>query len=294
MSQTIRGVRFGGHQSFSAGAVMSDDDLRRAAPAIFAEAPHASRSARYAYIPTTDVLAGLRAEGFQPVRAIQGKCRTEGKEEFTKHMIRFRHPDFGMQAKLGGVAPEVVLINSHDGTTAYRLLAGVFRSICTNSMIVMEDGAADIHVPHKGDVVHDVIDASFSVIGHSRLTLDRAEEWAGITLEHEECLALADAARTLRFGDADGEVETPIEAKHLLRARRTEDRGNNLWLTHNVVQENVIKGGLHAWGRDANNRARRVTTREVKNIDGDVKLNRALWLLTERMAQIKTGQRIAA
>jgi hypothetical protein len=45
---------------------LSDDQIRRVAPSIFAEAPHESRSERYAYIPTAAVLAELRKEGFQP------------------------------------------------------------------------------------------------------------------------------------------------------------------------------------------------------------------------------------
>jgi hypothetical protein len=36
-----------------------------------------------------------------------------------------------------------------------------------------------------------------------------------------------------------------------------------------------------------------VTTREIKGIDQDVKLNRALWMLAERMAELK-GEQIAA
>ena len=38
---------------------LSDDQIRRVAPSIFAEAPHDSRSERYAYIPTAAVLAEL-------------------------------------------------------------------------------------------------------------------------------------------------------------------------------------------------------------------------------------------
>ena len=41
--------------------------------------------------------------------------------------------------------------------------------------------------------------------------------------------------------------------------------------------------------RDANNRPRRTTTREVRGIDADVRINKALWLLSERMAQIKAA-----
>jgi hypothetical protein len=80
----------------------------------------------------------------------------------------------------------------------------------------------------------------------------------------------------LRFADADGEVTTPIAPAQLLAPRRREDTANDLWTTFNVVQENVIKGGLHGVGRDANNRRRRVTTRAVNGIDQDVKLNKAL------------------
>jgi hypothetical protein len=57
----------------------------------------------------------------------------------------------------------------------------------------------------------------------------------------------------------------------------------------NVIQENVIRGGLHAVGHDANLRRRRVTSRPVNGIDQDVRLNKALWVLAERMAQIKTA-----
>lgn len=91
----------------------------------------------------------------------------------------------------------------------------------------------------------------------------------------------------IRFGDAEGNVETPIQADALLLPRRSEDRSTDLWTTFNVVQENAIRGGLSAWGRDANNQRRRYTSREITGIDQDVKVNRALWLLGERMAQLK-------
>jgi len=45
---------------------LSEDQMRAAAPSIFAEGKHASRSERYTYIPTIDVLRGLRKEGFEP------------------------------------------------------------------------------------------------------------------------------------------------------------------------------------------------------------------------------------
>lgn len=290
MSQIIHGARFGGHQSFAPGAPMTESDLRRVAPSIFAEDAHESRSAKYTYIPTFQVLAGLQKAGFVPVRAIQGRSRTEGKAEFTKHMIRLQHPDYANRTALQGVSPEVVLLNSHDGSSSYRMLAGVFRSICTNSMIVMEDDATDIRVPHKGDILGKVIEGSFEVIGESRATLERVEEWQGLTLNRDEQMVLAEAAHVLRFGEADGTVNTPIKPQQLLGARRRDDQGADLWRTHNVLQENMIRGGLYGVARDPETgRPRRMTTREVRGIDGDVKLNRAMWLLSHRMAELKAA-----
>jgi hypothetical protein len=48
------------------------------------------------------------------------------------------------------------------------------------------------------------------------------------------------------------------------------------------VQENLMKGGLA--GRTAQGRSNR--TRAVNGIDGDVKLNRALWVMAENMLEL--------
>ena len=102
---------------------LSDDQIRTVAPSIFAEDKHTSRSDRYAYIPTGAVLSELRKEGFQPFMVCQTRVRDEGKREHTKHMVRLRHAD---QIN-GAEANEIILLNSHDGTSSYQMLAGMFR-----------------------------------------------------------------------------------------------------------------------------------------------------------------------
>ena len=57
---------------------LNEGQMRAAAPSIFAERKHASRSERYTYIPTIDVLRGLRKEGFEPFMVAQGASRVEG------------------------------------------------------------------------------------------------------------------------------------------------------------------------------------------------------------------------
>ena len=121
---------------------LSDDQIRRVAPSIFAEAPHDSRSERYAYIPTAAVLAELRKEGFEPFMAAQTRVRHDDRRDYTKHMIRLRHA-----SQINGAeANEIVLLNSHDGTSSYQMLAGQFRFICANGL-VCGDTFADVRVP---------------------------------------------------------------------------------------------------------------------------------------------------
>lgn len=87
--------------------------------------------------------------------------------------------------------------------------------------------------------------------------------------------ALAQAALTYRFG----EDHQPVTAPQILSPRRWQDESNDLWTTYQRIQENLIKGGLS----DRSAKGGRTHTRAVRGIDGDVKLNRALWVMAEAM-----------
>jgi hypothetical protein len=85
---------------------LSDEQIRRAVPSIFAGTAHASRSARYTYIPTSQVLQGLRKEGFEPFMACQTRVKLQDRADFTKHMVRLRHA-----SQINGAeANEIILV----------------------------------------------------------------------------------------------------------------------------------------------------------------------------------------
>lgn len=89
---------------------------------------------------------------------------------------------------------------------------------------------------------------------------------------------MARAALHYRFG----EDHQPVTTDQILTPRRYEDRSDDLWTVYQRVQENLMKGGLA--GRTAQGRSNR--TRAVNGIDGDVKLNRALWVMAENMLEL--------
>ena len=259
---------------------LAEDQMRQAAPSIFAEGKHASRSERYTYIPTIDVLRGLRKEGFEPFMVAQGQSRIEGKSAYTKHMIRMRYAG---EVQTKPEANEIILINSHDGASSYQMLAGMFRFVCCNGLVV-GDIVEDIRIPHKGNVQNDVIEGAFRVLDDFERVDASAESMKALTLEPDEETAFATAALALRFGDrSEGQPAAPITPAQLIEARRPEDLEHSLWATFQRVQENAMRGGQP--GRST--QGRRVRTRPVGSIDRNVSLNRALWVLAEEMRKLK-------
>jgi hypothetical protein len=220
---------------------------------------------------------GLRKEGFQPFMVCQTRVRDEGKREHAKHMLRLRHASQIDSHE----ANEIILLNSHDGTSSYQMLAGVFRFVCKNGM-VWGDTVGDIRVRHKGDIVNDVIEGAFRVVDTFEQVSEQKDGMKVTTLDSGEATAFARAALTLKYADA--EKAPTVTEDQILEPRRFEDRrANDLWTTFNVVQENLVRGGLK--GRSAT--GKEIRTREVRGIDQNVKLNRALWVLADEMRKLK-------
>lgn len=265
-------TRFGRITGTRSDTPLSDEVIRHYAPSIFADEAHESRSDRYTYIPTSVVLDKLRQEGFFPFMVCQTKTRKEDMREHTKHMIRLRHAN----QITGEQANEIILINSHNGTSSYQMKAGMYRFVCQNGLVMGED-IADLRVPHKGDVTDFVIEGAYEVLESFKRADEGREAMQALTLNSFEQHALATAALELRYDTAT--APAPVTASQILEPRRYADNKNDLWTSFNRVQENLIRGGQT--GR--NKQGKRTKTRAITGMDQDVKLNRALWVLSNEL-----------
>ncbi|MFW5442689.1 MAG: DUF932 domain-containing protein [Methylococcaceae bacterium] len=259
---------------------LSNGQLELYVPSIFAETAHESRSDKYAHIPTSTVIDALRKEGFEPFMACQARVRDQSKLGFAKHMLRLRHASqIGVHNKDG--TNEIILLNSHDGSSSYQMLAGCFRFVCQNGMIC-GDTFQDVRVQHRGNVVDNVIEGAYEVLKNFDRVSESREAMASIILTEDEQMAFAKASLPLRFTESE---EKP-SAEMVLRLRRSADRAKDLWTTFNVVQENLTKGGIPRITRTG----KVAKTRKINGIDGNVRLNKALWTLAEAMTDIKVSQ----
>ncbi len=269
--------RFGAANVIRKERPLTHGELFRAVPSIFTETKHDSRSDRYTYIPTITLLDNLKREGFQPFFACQTRVRDLSKREHTKHMLRLRREG----QITGNQVPEIILLNSHDGSSSYQMLPGLFRAVCQNGLICGET-FGKVRVPHKGDVVERVIEGAYEVLGIFGRVDEKREEMQQLMFPPPAQQALAKAALTYRFGDE----HQPVTESQILSPRRWQDESPDLWTTYQRIQENLIKGGL----RGRNVHGRNQQTRAVRGIDGDVKLNRALWVMAETMLEHAQGR----
>lgn len=281
----LAGVICDGHRT-----PLSLDEIRHAAPSVFATHKHESRSERFGFVGTDHILRGLVAEGFRPVSVRQGNSRIPGKRDFTKHILRFTHRST-QELSRHGSDPEVILLNSHDGTSAYRLMSGVWRGACDNGMVVAESVVADLRVPHTIRAVQDVVERSWEVVARTKEVMNIVDRWSRIQMSSRNLMDFAEQAHELRFeeGSQAGRAITP---RNLLDIRRDEDARLDLYTVFNVVQENVIRGGQayrqeRVYRNDQGDVIRRTQVdarvRPINSIDDDVALNRNLWDLAARM-----------
>ena len=113
-------------------SALSTEVLRERVPAAFAPAAHERTSAAYTFISTERVLNALASAGFLPV---EGRQAARAKSPLhARHLIRLRRR-FETIA-LRDAIPEILFLNSHDGTSAYQLRVGLFRVVCTNGLVV--------------------------------------------------------------------------------------------------------------------------------------------------------------
>lgn len=260
-------------------SALDNDALRQAAPSIFAAQAFAGVSSRYGFIPTIRVIDAMRSEGWLPVRANEARCRLEEKKGFTRHVVRFRRADAAPVA-VGDSVAEVVLLNSHDASGAYQMHAGFFRLVCSNGLVVSDGSFERLSIRHSGDVVGRVIEGAARVVAETPRLVENVGAMRAVTLSDGERQAFAAAALPLRYEDT-----APIAAADLLRTHRTADQGADLWTTFNVVQENLLRGGVR--GRTA--AGKRTRTREVTSISEDTRLNKALWTLADELRKLKAA-----
>jgi hypothetical protein len=263
--------------SHAFGRTLSIDDLRHRAPAVFAGSASTRTKPSYRFINTADVLHALLEAGFQPAAAQQTRSRQGSDATYARHMIRLR--PMRESITLVDCLPEICLINAHDGTSAYQLLAGLYRPLCTNGLLCRMGDFAVIRVPHRANVIADVVAGAIQITAQFERIGAVVTAMAARMLTESEQIAFAQTAYEIRWAKVEG--RPLLQPAKMLEARRAADAQSSLWHTFNRLQEAAMSGGIVYHSRAQ----RLVRTRPIRNIREDVRINTALWQAATRILE---------
>lgn len=236
---------------------LTREKIARFYPAVYAEGHN--NSDRYKKVNTGQVIEFLGAKGYGVTSVSSVVSR--GPTQFGNHLVRLRHIDARTES---GTAPEIIILNSHNGSKAFTIASGLFRFVCANGMISGED-INTFRIKHIGnDMLKEVASAVKEVTALSLLSTEVIRKMQSVQLETQPFL---DSVRELLDVDKDDYT------KGLLSVRRVEDQGNSAWAMFNRVQENWSKGRW-AKGKTVEEMRKVPQPRDVNKI---FNINRGLW-----------------
>lgn len=260
--------------------ILTTEHLKKQVPSIFSTHSSGNLSNKYSFISTFDCVEALAKEGFLPVKAQESRCLNIENKPFVKHLLRFRNKQyFDKSLVVGDVIPEIVLVNSHNGSTSYQIKAGLYRLVCSNGLVVGND-FAQRSIRHQGDIVSKVLEATGEIIEVFPEVIETSREWQTNYLSPEKKREFAQKALSIKWNEG----EAPILPERLLNPYRTQDMRNDLWTVYNVIQERLIRGGMTYSRRNESGRISINSTRAVKSVSENIRINTELWNLAQSMS----------
>jgi len=241
-------------------------------PALFSTEAHPKMSERYAFTHTYDIVDALQKQEYRIV-SIQG-----GDTRFSQLLVRMRHLNYiDMYDENADGAPELVIIDSHDGTKSLRLALGYIRFLCMNGVIAGDMLYNRMFRHNSRDLMPNVMLEVKDISSYVTSLTSSIDEMRNYHTTTADRIRLADIATIQRFG-ADRDETFKLNMRYsLLHRRRRQDTAEDLHTVVNVIQENAIRGGFTYCANPHARQMRMVKSRPVNSIDTNVKLNTALW-----------------
>jgi len=259
-------------------AFLTRDDIVARVPSALASTHDGRRSDLYTFVPTLDIINSMESNGWGVVAAKVPKARKSASRDFGIHQLEFQ--ERGAVALVDprvpdskAIFPRIHILNSHNGTSRFQVLAGLYTLVCSNGLIVSTASVGEFSTRHTGSF--NAEDA-FRTVEQFRAAMsgigDTMQLWSGLQLSPTEADEFALAAARIRWNDPADAIPSPA---YILAPHREADVGRDLWRVFNVAQENLIGGGFKRATREA---------RKVTNLRESIRINSELWNLAETTA----------
>lgn len=254
----------------SDNTVLTLDEIRTRAPAVFAETKAEHLTDRYAQLKTADFIPVLADYGYEVTQAAQSRKKSKAGLEHKHHFVAFTNmKDEGVN----GVRPEIILFNSHEGSSAVKLFSGAFRFICSNQIIRGEGSQSKLY--HNTSSIARFENLLQDTIQRLPETLTRVEQMKQISADAFDVNSLAKKAFLTRWNENQFSEEYTIDS--MLNVRRMEDAKNDFWTIWNRLQESTLRNGTSIQRVQPDGSVKIRTACAISNPKEHIRINSDLW-----------------
>jgi hypothetical protein len=265
---------------------MTKDDIRKTAPFVFAkDKTNPNVSERYAFSSTERLIDDMAKLGWGVT-----ECKQQRPNKRTNvrsfHTVAFQNPEVFLTNEQGEIDafPRIIVSTSHDGFHSFKFMAGIYRLICSNGLIVCDNEFTSFklrHINYSYDELMRIVAQSIELTKQKVAVINDMQE-KNLTIEQKR--ELARRAIAIRKGVKEWD-ELKVDNQDIdgiLEPVRKEDEGDSLWNVFNVLQEKVITGDFTLGKtKTGKNRKARPITGAAKDID----VNQSLFLTATEYLQ---------
>jgi len=192
----------------------------------------AGTSKNYKFSSSEEIGKVLQDQGFELDGVSYAKPTKEENKGFQKHIMIFSKPDLLVD---GGNKLQLLVTNSHDGKSALKLDAGVYRAVCANGLVAGNDLFSQ-RVLHKGgefeQKLRESLEYMMSKMNELKGEVERMQNTKiNNSQAHDYLMAMAE----YRLKDVD---LAGINTDSVIKLHRAEDSAEDVYTFFNRVQEN--------------------------------------------------------
>jgi len=256
--------------------VTDQNDILAHVTAAAAAGPSSGVSPKYSFFSTSEIVKSLSDQGFFISRG--GQSRSNGNSGFQKHWLYFRHDSLKSFVVSGSTwVPEITITNSHDGTHALRIHAGL-NATNSGSFVMPAGRFGGSRLVHRGltmEMVHMVVNA----IIHGQAEMAAAAvEMSATILTAQQLKEMT--AKCLEARDQNWEEKLSVDSvvSQVFRESYTAEGGSvSLWAATTGLYNALLRGGLIGLPQTS----RVFRSRAIRSQNRTVRLSQDIWTIAE-------------
>jgi len=213
-------------------------------------------SDKYKLVETKLMKDKFESLGFKVDSFHQARVRKASKQGYQKHTVRMSNPTL-LASVHKDCKLQLVLTNSHDGTSGFKMQLGIYRLVCANGMMagsVFET----INLRHIGSIEEKIEESVMRIVAQVGKLDDLMTKMKNVILTPKQQSEFLERAVKLRYDDKSlNDVE--------FVTRREEDKPLDAFTFMNMIQENLIRGGNNVRNSKGKIRAAKPITNITKS-----------------------------